>query len=96
MIITLDAAELTAVLGVVGAIAGAVAGVIRALYKGRETEREGRLADRVTFTTEMLAVGKTLREEDAREITELRAKLEAAVIPPTPPRALAPTRRKSR
>lgn len=94
MSLLLDDTALAAIATVATGIAGTVTAVVRHLYLAREAERAARLADQATFTTEMLAAAKALREEDARENAELRAKLEAATAPPPSTRMTA--RRKSR
>ena len=95
MLIDLDAPATTAPGAIVTAAAGAATGIIRHLWVSPDAERRGRLEDRAAFTEAMLSAAKALREEDARENAELRAKLEA-VHPPPSQRALPPPRRKTR
>ncbi len=89
MTVEIDSTVFTAIVGAVGAVVATLAGVIAHLYLGRER-------DRAAYMAEMLAVAKTLREEDARENAELRAKLEALHTPPPSQRTLPGARRKSR
>lgn len=89
MSVEIDSTVFTVISGSVGTVIATLAGVVAHLYFGREK-------DRAAYMAEMLAVAKTLREEDARENAELRAKLEALHAPPPSQRALPPARRKSR
>ena len=89
MTVEIDSTVFSAIVGAVGAVVATLAGVIAHLYLGRER-------DRAAYMAEMLAVAKTLREEDARENAELRAKLEALHTPPPSQRTLPSARRKSR
>ena len=96
MLIDLDAPATTALGAIVTAAVGAATGIIRHLWVSLDAERRGRLEDRAAFTEAMLSAAKALREEDARENAELRAKLEAAAQPPPSTRGPTPPRRKSR
>lgn len=94
MTFDLDGTGLAAILGSVGAGLATLAAGVRHLWVSLEAERRGRLEDRAAYTEAMLAAAKALREEDARENAELRAKLEQAALPP--PSTRAPARRKPR
>lgn len=96
MIIDLDAPATTALGVVATAVIGAVTGIVRHLWVSLDAERRGRLEDRAAYTEAMLSAAKALREEDARENAELRAKLEAVAAPPPSTRGLPPPRRKPR
>ena len=86
MILDLDGAALTVLCTVATGIGTAITAVIRHLYVGREQERNARLSDASQFTAAMLDVQARLRAEDAKEIAELRAKVDHyADAPPSRP-----------
>ncbi len=89
MTVEIDSTVFSAIVGAVSAVVAALSGAVVHLYRERER-------DRAAYMAEMLSVAKTLREEDARENAELRAKLEAVHAPPASQRALPGARRKSR
>ena len=95
MTLDLDAPAISALSAVALAGVGAVTGIVRHLWISLDAERRGRLEDRAAYTEAMLAAAKALREEDARENAELRAKLEAVAAPPSQ-RSLPAPRRKPR
>ena len=76
MSIEVDSTVATALIGGVGAVFTALTTAVVHLYLGRER-------DRVAYMAEMLAVAKTLREDEARENAELRARLDSALAPPS-------------
>ncbi len=96
MLIDLDAPATTALGVVATAVIGAITGIVRHLWVSLDAERKGRLEDRATFMATMLETAKTLREEDAREMADLRAKLDASLAQPPPSQRTLPPRRKSR
>lgn len=86
MILDLDGAALTVLCTVATGIGTAIAATIRHLYVSREEERNARLSDASQFTAAMLDVQARLRAEDAKEIAELRAKVDHyADAPPSRP-----------
>lgn len=89
MTVEIDSTVFSAIATGIGSVFATLIGAVVYLYQGRER-------DRAAFMTEMLAVAKTLREEDARENAELRARLDSALGPPPSQRALPAPRRKSR
>lgn len=93
MTLDLDGPALSALSAIALAGIGAVGGVVRHLWLALDAERRGRLEDRAAFTTELKEGARLLREEDARENAELRAKLEAATAPPPSTRSSAPRRK---
>lgn len=90
MTVEIDSTVFSAIVGGIGSVFATLIGAVVYLYQGRER-------DRAAFMTEMLAVAKTLREEDARTEADLRARLDAALASPPPSqRSLPAPRRKSR
>ena len=89
MTVEIDSTVFSAIVGAIGSVFATLIGAIVYLYQGRER-------DRAAFMTEMLAVAKTLREEDARTEADLRAKLDAALLPPPSQRSSSTRTRKQR
>lgn len=85
MTVEIDNTVFTTIVGGVGAVIAALSGAVVHLYFGRER-------DRAAYMTEMLAIAKTLREEEAAEKAELRAKLDAAMLLPPPSQRSSSTR----
>lgn len=88
MSIEIDSTVFSAIVTGVSAVFVALSGAVVHLYFGREK-------DRAAYMAEVLAIAKTLREDDAREKDELRARLDTALAPPPSQRSLPP-RRKAR
>ncbi len=86
MTVEIDSTVFSAIVAGVGSVVAALSGAVVHLYSGREK-------DRAAFMTEILAIAKTLREDDAREKDELRARLESALAPPPSQRSLPPRRK---
>jgi len=92
VILDIDGAAMAVICTVATSIGTAIAATIRHLYVSREDERNARLSDASQFTTAMLDVQARLRAEDAKEIAELRAKVDHyAEAPPS-----RPSRRRTR
>jgi hypothetical protein len=83
--VEIDSTVFSAIVGGIGSVFATLIGAVVYLYQGRER-------DRAAFMTEMLAVAKTLREEDARTEADLRARLDAALASPPPSQRSSTTR----
>ncbi len=76
MILDLSPADITILVGALTGVCGTTAAVIQHLYSSRETERNARLSDAEKYTSAMLEVQEKLRAEDAKEIADLRARVD--------------------
>lgn len=89
MSVEIDSTVFTAVIAGVGSVFAALSGAVVHLYFGRER-------DRAAYMAEMLSIAKTLREEEAAEKAELRARLDAAMNLPPPSQRSSSTRTRKR
>ena len=87
MTVEIDSTVFSAIVGAIGSVFATLIGAIVYLYQGRER-------DRAAYITELLAVAKTLREDEAADKAELRARLDAALLPPPSQRTSSTRARK--
>lgn len=89
MTIEIDSTVFSAIVGGIGSVFATLIGAVVYLYQGRER-------DRAAYITELLAVAKTLREDEAADKAELRARLDTALLAPPPSQRTSSTRTRKR
>lgn len=85
MTVEIDSTVFSVIVAGAGTVFVTLTSAVAHLYFGREK-------DRAAYMAEMLAIAKTLREEEASENAELRARLESSLVAPPPSQRSSSTR----